>query len=105
MPKINVPVVDVNQQESPNRKHKDQRPSVVRVASAMAEGYPEDESSIQFTPRNAWLPQLTTDGLLEKRKERRDRFGYEVDFSDYKPPYQKHVFDRTIELEALEGAA
>lgn len=47
--------------------------------------------SVVYEPKIAWLSQENTSELLSDRKEKRNRYGYEVDFDDYKPPFQKHV--------------
>ena len=37
--------------------------------------------------------------LMTQRKDNRERFGYQVDFEDYKPPFQSHVDDLVITME------
>jgi len=43
-----------------------------------------------------WLQE----DLLRGREIRRLRFGTDIDFADYKPPFQKHI---TLGAEALEA--
>lgn len=38
--------------------------------------------------------------LLKSREVRRNRFGTDIDFADYKPPFQKHIL---IKAEAVEA--
>jgi len=37
--------------------------------------------------------------LMAQRKDDRERFGYQVDFEDYKPPFQSHVDDLVVTME------
>ena len=40
------------------------------------------------------------DDLLRGREIRRLRYGTDIDFTDYKPPFQKHI---TLKAQALEA--
>eukprot|EP00112_Aurelia_sp_Birch-Aquarium-sp1_P002352 Seg1259.4 transcript_id=Seg1259.4/GoldUCD/mRNA.D3Y31 product="Ankyrin repeat and EF-hand domain-containing protein 1" protein_id=Seg1259.4/GoldUCD/D3Y31 len=77
--------------------------SVLRAASVIGMAH-EQEESITFTPRRVWVAQQTTTDLLIAKEVRRQRYGYEVDFADYQPPFQKYVTERVAELEAEEEA-
>lgn len=55
---------------------------------------------IVFKPLHVWTEQDTTEKLLEKKEIIRDRFGWEVDFEDYKIPFIKNVMKRIDKLES-----
>jgi len=38
-----------------------------------------------------WNHQPTTEDLLEEKQDKRDRFGYEVDFDDFEMPLKKNI--------------
>ncbi|XP_028407753.1 ankyrin repeat and EF-hand domain-containing protein 1-like [Dendronephthya gigantea] len=71
--------------------------SVLRAASALGI-VGEQQRSIAFVPHKAWIPQATTEDLLRERETRRLRYGFEIDFPEYKPPFQKNVDIRVTEL-------
>lgn len=60
------------------------------AASALTTSLNE-EKPVKFNAQKAWLPQLNTDELLIEKSKKRERYGYEIDFEDYKPPFQKNV--------------
>ncbi|KAK3754399.1 hypothetical protein QZH41_011175, partial [Actinostola sp. cb2023] len=64
--------------------------SVLRAASALGI-INERPKSIVYTPKRAWLSQPSTEELLRAKEIQRVRFGTDVDFSDYKRPFQKHI--------------
>jgi len=78
--------------------------SVLRAASVIGMAH-EQEESIVFIPRRVWVPQQTTTDLLLAKEIRRQRYGYEIDFPGYRPPFQKYVEERATELEAAEETA
>ena len=49
------------------------------------------ESVLSFQMRKAWLPQLNTEQVMLEKEQLRERFGCEVDFDDYVPPFQSHI--------------
>ena len=57
---------------------------------------------------NLYKKQFKTDfifpqeDLMRERETRRLRYGYEIDFPEYKPPFQKNVETRVTELEKQE---
>ncbi|XP_072552090.1 ankyrin repeat and EF-hand domain containing 1a [Salminus brasiliensis] len=53
---------------------------------------------ISFHPRTVWGKQPTTRQLMEKKEKRRQRFTYEVDFDDFKMPFNKNLRKKTLEL-------
>lgn len=38
---------------------------------------------------------------MTKRQDDRQRFGYEIDFADYKPPYQSHVSNLVTKVDIM----
>uniref|UniRef100_A0A8B9KA83 Ankyrin repeat and EF-hand domain containing 1a n=1 Tax=Astyanax mexicanus TaxID=7994 RepID=A0A8B9KA83_ASTMX len=53
---------------------------------------------ISFQPRTVWGKQLTTRQLMEKKEERRQRFTSEVDFEDFRMPFNKNLRKKTVDL-------
>lgn len=90
--------------EVPVAPPKERRPSILRAASALADGRPMKDTAV-FNPMNTWVPQPTTEELMQEKQKQRDRFGEGVDFPDFKPPFQKSVADRAQAIEAEEEAA
>ncbi|CAH1262016.1 ANKEF1 [Branchiostoma lanceolatum] len=74
----------------------DRRSSVIRVQSSMA-GRVEDREDIQYEPKKVWAHQPTKDELLQRKETDRTRWGYELDFPNYKPPFQKNIASK-VEL-------
>eukprot|EP00795_Rhopilema_esculentum_P010503 gene10503-19218_t len=77
--------------------------SVLRAASVIGMAH-EQEESITFVPRRVWVPQKTTTDLLIAKEIRRQRYGYEIDFPSFKPPFQKYIDERATEIEAADDA-
>lgn len=48
-----------------------------------------------------WGRQLTSRQLMEKKEKRRQRFTYEVDFDDFKMPFNKNVEKKALELSQI----
>ena len=42
--------------------------------------------------------QPTTEELIAEKETRRNRYGYEVDFNDFKLPFIKNAMDRVEEF-------
>ncbi|KAA0708464.1 Ankyrin repeat and EF-hand domain-containing protein 1 [Triplophysa tibetana] len=57
---------------------------------------------ISFVPRTTWRNQLTTIELMEKKAMRRKRFTYEVDFDDFKMPFNKNIQKKSVEFELTD---
>ncbi|XP_078503210.1 ankyrin repeat and EF-hand domain-containing protein 1 [Lissotriton helveticus] len=55
---------------------------------------------ISFVPKTLWTPLPTTEELIRKREQRRERFTYEVDFEDFKMPFTKNLMEKALALEA-----
>ena len=47
-------------------------------------------------PLKSWTQQPTSEELIREREVARDRFGWEVDFHDFKMPFLKNVENRVI---------
>lgn len=75
--------------------------SILRAASALAGGMDERED-ITYTPRKAWTKQPTTKDLIHEKEVRRDRFGWEVDFTDFQMPFQKNVSKKLEDMDENE---
>eukprot|EP00794_Sanderia_malayensis_P015808 gene15808-17402_t len=75
--------------------------SVLRAASVIGMAQEKDDS-ITFTPKRVWVAEPKTTDLLIAKEIRRQRFGYEVDFPDYQPPFQKTIGSKAAEIEAAE---
>lgn len=91
-------------QQSPGNDppaQKERRPSILRAASALADGRPMKDTAV-FNPINTWVPQPTTDELKQEKQKQRDRFGEGVDFPDFLPPFQKSIADKAAAIEAQE---
>ncbi|XP_072907399.1 ankyrin repeat and EF-hand domain containing 1a isoform X1 [Hemitrygon akajei] len=53
---------------------------------------------ITFVPKSTWSNPPTTEELIQRRVENRERFTYEVDFSDFLMPFKKNIRTRLGEL-------
>jgi hypothetical protein len=71
--------------------------SILRAASALAGGI-EEREDITFVPLKVWTKQPTTQELLCEKENKRQRYGWEVDFSDFKMPFLKNVANRVEEF-------
>lgn len=54
----------------------------------------EEEENITYTPLKIWTKQPTTEELICERELRRERFGWEVDFEDFKMPFLQNVANK-----------
>jgi len=71
--------------------------SILRAASALAGGI-EEREDITYSPRKTWTKQATTEELICERHNRRNRYGWEVDFPDFKMPFLKNADNKVIEM-------
>lgn len=76
--------------------------SILRAASALAGGI-EEEEDITYTPLKVWTKQPRTEDLMNDRENRRQRYGWEVDFEDFKMPFLKNVYVKVEEAGGLEA--
>jgi hypothetical protein len=54
---------------------------------------------IIFKPLHVWTEQDTTEQILERKQMAREKFGWEIDFEDYKLPFMKNVYKKAEKLE------
>ncbi|RDD43354.1 Ankyrin repeat and EF-hand domain-containing protein 1 [Trichoplax sp. H2] len=87
------PIITNDAQTSPKRKG-----SIILAASLIA-AQDEKEKRLEYQPKSVWLPQPTTEELLNGKEDRRKRYGHEIDFPDYKPPFQKNTIHRAEQIE------
>ncbi len=59
-----------------------------------------DRDRVIFRPLHAWTEQDTTEQILQRKQIARERYGYEVDFEDFKLPFMKNV---TKKIEKMGG--
>ena len=71
--------------------------SILRAASALAGGVDEQEN-VEYTPLKAWTKQSTTKELIDDKVVKRDRFGWEVDFTDFEMPFNKNITKKVDEM-------
>ena len=69
------------------------------TAEAMLARSVYDADKVVFRPVHVWTEQDTTEKLLEKKETARDRFGWEIDFDDYKIPLMKNAMKKLDKLE------
>ncbi|XP_072362458.1 ankyrin repeat and EF-hand domain containing 1a isoform X2 [Scyliorhinus torazame] len=55
---------------------------------------------ITFVPKTIWGNPPTTEELIQRRVENRERFTYEVDFNDFLMPFKKNLKKKLEELQA-----
>lgn len=58
-----------------------------------------DSKKTIFRPLHVWTDQDNTEKLLEKKDVVRERFGWEIDFEDYKIPLVKNAMKKLDKLE------
>ncbi|XP_067900435.1 ankyrin repeat and EF-hand domain-containing protein 1a [Heterodontus francisci] len=73
--------------------------SIAKKSEMLNSGIPK-KVDITFVPTNIWGNPPTTEDLIQKRVENRERFTYEVDFSDFLMPFRKNLKKKLEELEA-----
>ncbi|XP_056337113.1 ankyrin repeat and EF-hand domain-containing protein 1a [Danio aesculapii] len=57
---------------------------------------------ISFVPRTNWQNHLTTRDLMDRMAKRRQRFSFEVDFDDFKMPFNKNIQKKSMEFELTD---
>jgi hypothetical protein len=75
------------------------RPSSYSKAEELLAQGLADRDKIIFRPLHVWTEQDTTEELLEKKQIARDRYGWEVDFEDFKLPFLKNIETKMRKLE------
>lgn len=76
--------------------------SYTSAEAMLAKNFAERER-IMFRPLHAWTEQDTTDQILDKKQMMRDRYGWEIDFDDYKLPFMKNVAKKMEKLGPVEA--
>ncbi len=84
-------------EDSPTFSPRDRKGSVLRAASAMAGGI-EHREDITYIPYIAWSNIPNTKELIIKKEQRRQRFGYTIDFPDFNMPFKDHFMKKSAEL-------
>jgi hypothetical protein len=56
-----------------------------------------------FRPIQPWTEQENTDALLDQKRVQRDRYGWEVDFSDFKMPFAKSIQKKMDKLGLVDA--
>ena len=92
-----------------NKKNKDDEPIVYKdnflppinlrpTSHTRAEEFLAQNMSVKehllFRPVHSWTEQDTTEDLMIKKQQFRDRFGWEFDFEDFKIPLVKNAINR-----------
>jgi len=97
--RVSMPEIRLTKSQQ-NMKYEDHRETsaVIKAATAIANGASLDKD-ISYTPKRAWLPEPTTKELLGERQDNRERYGYEVDFVDYQPPFQSHITEMVSKID------
>ncbi|XP_069090229.1 ankyrin repeat and EF-hand domain-containing protein 1 isoform X2 [Pleurodeles waltl] len=67
-------------------------------------GKSQSKSEIPVVVQEIWTPLPTTEELIRKREQRRERFTYEVDFEDFKMPFRKNLMEKALAL-GIEAAS
>ena len=75
----------------------DEKRYVERMAKAVLDNIEEVED-ITYTPRRAWIQMPTTDQLIEEMEKKREQFGWEVDFPDFRMPFDDNVAKKLIQI-------
>lgn len=78
------------------------RSSYSKAEAMLAQGL-NDGDRIIFRPLHAWTDQETTEQLLEAKQTARDRYGWDVDFPNFKMPFQKSISTKLEKLGGIEA--
>ncbi|XP_062857313.1 ankyrin repeat and EF-hand domain-containing protein 1a [Trichomycterus rosablanca] len=70
----------------------------VILHNAQITGGALNKIDISFVPKTVWGKQLTTSQLMEMKEKRRHRFTYEVDFENFKMPFNKNIQRKITDL-------
>src|SRR6218665_331598 len=71
--------------------------SILRTSSALGGGLEETED-ITYSLINTWESHPTSRDLISGREAKRERFSWEVDFTDFKLPFLKNVARKIEEM-------
>ncbi|XP_072031520.1 ankyrin repeat and EF-hand domain-containing protein 1-like [Amphiura filiformis] len=84
-------------EDSPTFSPRERKGSVLRAASAMAGGI-EHKEDITYIPYIAWSNIPNTKELIIKKEQKRQRYGYTIDFKDFNMPFKDHFMKKSAEL-------
>ena len=90
-------------EDSPTFSPRDRKGSVLRAASAMAGGI-EHKEDITYIPYIAWSNVPNTKELIIKKEQRRQRYGYAIDFPDYRVPFKEHFMKTSEDMGGVSDA-
>ena len=62
-----------------------------------------DKERIVYRPIHVWTEMDTTEKILEKKKIARERYGWEVDFDDFKLPFMKNIQNKIEKMGGVES--
>lgn len=78
------------------------RNSFTLAESILAQSINEKEK-IVYRPLHVWAEPDTTEKVLEKKQLARERYGWEVDFEDFKLPFMKNVHSKIEKMGGIES--
>ncbi len=78
------------------------RNSYTMAESIIAQSVHERDRII-YRPLHVWTEQDTSEQVLEKKRIARERYGWEVDFDDFKLPFMKNVQNKIKEMGGVES--
>lgn len=78
------------------------RNSYTMAESILAQSVQQKER-IVYRPLHVWTEQDTTEQVLEKKQIARERYGWEVDFDDFKLPFMKNIQNKVKEMGGVES--
>jgi hypothetical protein len=61
-----------------------------------------ESERIVYRPLHVWTEQDTTQQLLERKNMYREKYGWEIDFDDYKLPFIKNVNKKIEKMGGIE---
>ncbi|XP_069464410.1 ankyrin repeat and EF-hand domain-containing protein 1 [Ambystoma mexicanum] len=99
--KSESPVVEIEPPVTvspPPISKEDRRPNVAYLSDVIIGA--ASKVDITFVPKTIWTPLPTTEELINKRVQLRERFTYEVDFDDFKMPFKKNLMEKALALTA-----
>ena len=94
------PVPDIAEQVTNTRVHRS-KGSALRSVSALG-GRLEENEDITYHIMTSWSKVPTTAELIAERVQRRNRYGWQVDFDDFKLPFLQNVEDKMAKIQAAD---
>jgi hypothetical protein len=96
------PAIAVAPSTKPPTPVRQRRSSMLRSMSALG-GAADQQENIRFYPSVDWSSVPTTDLLIGDRVVRRSRYGWQVDFDDFKLPFLQNVADKVAEMGGVDA--